>query len=674
MVKKRELDQAIIYNDSAYSIGLKVSNENQLNLVFTNSVYGNIHEIKGEFSEAFNYYSKNVKIIQASLGNNHPYLGIVFLELCRASYKDYDLKTSRIYLEKANEIISANENHGWSQLKRDYLITAVDYFRHAAEAQKNTIKNLDSLSRAVENYLENISFTNNSKQETEPLYHQLEYLSIIEKSMQVLMDKAYVKDITPELLYFSEKFKANTLSENLSRTYAEKFAGIPDSLLNKEYQLNIDIAYYEKKKFNEQYESVSPHDSLISIYKNKIFDLKRELEKLVEKFKSGYPDYHRLKYDFTVTKVQDIQSDLTSSQALIEYFTGDSSIFIFTITPTDYQVQEVKKDFPLEGWVSKMREGIYNYWISPNQPLDSYNEGNKKYAEAAYLLYQKLIAPIKIILPEELIIVPDGVLGYLPFDILLKEKPLAPENFKSYQYLIKNHQISYAYSATLWQEMKDKIHEAPKVFFAVAPSFEGEPIASRSVIDIRQSLGELKYNIPEVRAISSLVKGGDSITGKQATVAAFLERAGQYKILHLSTHGKADDRVGDYSFLAFAKSTDSLDNGKLYIRDLYNMHLNAEMVVLSACETGIGELQRGEGILSLARGFAYAGAKSIVNTLWSVNDKSTGEIMQYFYKHLKDGKSKDAALRFAKLDYLKNTNQPDPFSGPPCVRWRYVPH
>ena len=180
------------------------------------------------------------------------------------------------------------------------------------------------------------------------------------------------------------------------------------------------------------------------------------------------------------------------------------------------------------------------------------------------------------------------------------------------------------------------------------------PIRKIDLSQNRLALGPLQYNDDEVLVIDALV-GADVFVDSLATEDRFTSLAGDYRILHLSTHGKANDKVGDYSFLAFYEQDDSLENEWLYNRELYNLKLNADMVVLSACETGIGELQRGEGIISLARGFSYAGAKSIITTLWSVDDKSTMRLMENFYANLKSGQSKDAALRQAKLDYLKTS-------------------
>ena len=143
--------------------------------------------------------------------------------------------------------------------------------------------------------------------------------------------------------------------------------------------------------------------------------------------------------------------------------------------------------------------------------------------------------------------------------------------------------------------------------------------------------------------------GGNSktLTGEAATKANFLKMAGDFRILHLATHGKANARAGDFSFLVFA------DGEQLFVGDLYNLPLQADLVLLSACETGIGELRRGEGTISLARAFAFAGAKSVVTSLWNVGDQSTRQLMADFYGELKNGQAKNVALAEAKRHFLE---------------------
>ena len=291
------------------------------------------------------------------------------------------------------------------------------------------------------------------------------------------------------------------------------------------------------------------------------------------------------------------------------------------------------------------------------------------FGNAAHQLYQTLIAPVKAKLPkdEKLIIIPDGILGYLPFEALLTEKPPRPDAIPAYKYLIQDHQISYCYSATLLKEMRNKKHrqEPTQKLLAMAPFFLGNADTLLSQIDstefiagitLRDTLTALPSSGPEVASIHKILKG-QALYGKAATMAQFQKLAPQARILHLSTHGKADDRLGDYAYLAFGMPNAQGTFEKLYARDLYNLSLNADLVVLSACETGIGKLQRGEGIVSLARAFAYAGAKSIVTTLWKVSDEQSKNLMTSFYKYLSKGKEKDEALRLAKLEFLQKNEK-----------------
>lgn len=169
------------------------------------------------------------------------------------------------------------------------------------------------------------------------------------------------------------------------------------------------------------------------------------------------------------------------------------------------------------------------------------------------------------------------------------------------------------------------------------------------------SLAPLKWNLQEVLSLNNYFNHYTS-TGDKATEAAFKEKIKDYPIAHLAMHAIIDDEDPMYSKLLFAPSKDTLEDGMLHTFELYNMRLNTQMVVLSACNTGSGKLQKGEGVMSLARAFAYAGSPSVVMSHWAVDDKSTAELMKHFYKYLSKGKSKDAALRLAKLDFLKNSS------------------
>jgi CHAT domain-containing protein len=156
------------------------------------------------------------------------------------------------------------------------------------------------------------------------------------------------------------------------------------------------------------------------------------------------------------------------------------------------------------------------------------------------------------------------------------------------------------------------------------------------------------------RGLAPLLTGNEPIAsipqlqtlqGSAATLAAFREQAAHCQLLQLSTHAGADEND-------FAPRIEFIDQ-PLYLPELYAMKIPAELVVLSACETGLGRFEKGEGVMSLARGFAYAGANDLVASLWKVNESSTSELMQYFYANIKTGQTKSAALREAKLQYLR---------------------
>ena len=612
--RKKKYDEAIEMFKEAVQIEAKVHGTKHLNVAMYNYNIGICHLYKGEAEAADLYFHKSLDIYRELLEEGHPKMARPYFQigyLCKKN-KQYDLAST-------------------------YYDSSLICLRNIRKVFDSPLSKESHLSKHHEIYEKMIR-------------------SSLESNFQAQKDSLKPFSI-------AEQAKSAMLLDALNASNAKHFSGIPDSLIQKEEDFQQEIVFYDKIRQQLMEKDTMGIDTAILAVENKLSGYKQQLENLIGQLEHDFPAYYQAKYDFSTVDVTFVQNNLLDqNQSLVEYYVGDSSIYIFIILTDNFHILEIKKDFPLEKWVQDMRCGILA--VDDTSSCGQINNSNlqAQYASSAYFLYQKIFSPIDSILPDsaDIIIIPDGVLGYLPFDVLLVAPPEKGLLVNQYHYLLRDHTISYAYSATLLKEMKYTRHrrEPSKNLLAFAPSFDGNTVllASRLIDLSKRSnrLDSLLYNIPEVEAIGQII-ASDIVIGNAATKTAFTQQAGGYRILHLSTHGKANDQVGDYSYLAFHQLEDNTENGLLYNRELYNLELNADLVVLSACETGIGELKRGEGIISLARGFSYAGAKSIVTSLWSVNDKSTQVLMELFYKNLKKGMAKDKALRQAKLDYLKDS-------------------
>jgi CHAT domain-containing protein len=170
-----------------------------------------------------------------------------------------------------------------------------------------------------------------------------------------------------------------------------------------------------------------------------------------------------------------------------------------------------------------------------------------------------------------------------------------------------------------------------------------------------QTLAELTGVKDEVNDILKIIDG-NALFDEEATEYRFKYPDDSYKVIHVATHGIIDNENPMFSKLVFTEDTLHNEDGSLYAWELFNMKMDAEMAVLSACNTGCGKLRRGEGMMALARGFLYAGVPSMVISLWNVNDGSTAEIMKRFYHYLYLGLEKETALQKAKLDYLRDAD------------------
>jgi CHAT domain-containing protein len=255
------------------------------------------------------------------------------------------------------------------------------------------------------------------------------------------------------------------------------------------------------------------------------------------------------------------------------------------------------------------------------------------------------------------------MLGHIPFEVLLIEEGSAKTPYAQLSYLLTQYELSYNYSLSLWREqlsIQKKVNNGKML--ALAATYSSKQDSSNQSVnrsDYLRSLRDVLTPLPkaeeEVKNLEASYEGKFWF-GKDANENQFKEQAQDFSIIHLAMHGLLNKRSPILSALAFTENLDSLNDNFLEAWEIAHLKLKADLVVLSACETGYGKFEQGEGVMSLARSFMFAGVSSMVVSLWQVNDASTSIIMQNFYAQLKSGKTKAAALRDAKLNYIQRAD------------------
>lgn len=315
------------------------------------------------------------------------------------------------------------------------------------------------------------------------------------------------------------------------------------------------------------------------------------------------------------------------TETYINYFIGSLYTYQFSIQDGTYSLNRLTKTKTEQDTLiatCKRFNSFFNHSaVILNDP--------EQYAHVAYNLFRLL----KIPNDDALVISPDGILSFIPFDALFTEE----REFTSFQdnpYLIKKSEISYSTSSKVYVSAYRELPESPSIL-GLFPVFDS-------------SDRMLRYSLEEADAIEAQFKM-KKLFKNDATKAHFFSESGSYDILHLSTHASSG------SFLAPASL--SFIDQDIAVEQLYGERWSPALVVLSACETGVGKIIKGEGAQSLARGFYYAGAKNILFSQWKVNDRATAILMGSYYKNLRASKSRNNSLHRAKLEYLKSSDIKD---------------
>lgn len=416
------------------------------------------------------------------------------------------------------------------------------------------------------------------------------------------------------LLQLVERNRSQHLAKEFDAKYL-RFLNVPDSLFVQRNLLHLKMGELQgKSTLTEQEES---H------YRQLSKGLQAVEARIREKDQQYFPFFS----DSLTTN--DIQSALAEKQVLVRYLLASDNLYAFVLSRKAVRLFDLG---PQAALLQKVRDH--------HQALQSIDG---RAAALARELYQALLAPLDLGHGDlhSLVIVPDNVLNYLPFETLVDSVHGQP--------LVARVPISYSYGLRLWylQGRAAEVSAPQKPFVAFAPHYSSDDLQNRSENrpGDNKRLQNLAGAAREAAAISRTWKG-TLYEGEQATRARFLASALDYKIYHFAMHALMDEERPHHSSLVFQ------DEEELHYHELYGLHFPAEMVVLSACNTGMGKLVNGEGLLSLSRALTYSGVRSAVYSLWEVPDKETAVLMETFYRHLKKGHSRAEALALAKRDFL----------------------
>ncbi len=439
----------------------------------------------------------------------------------------------------------------------------------------------------------------------------------------------------------SEQTKAVVLAEALYKKELKQVANVPSNLLEQERQSQEQIAYFEKRLI----ESEEP--GLFSRLKDSLFQARRTLEIQDQQIQTNYPAYAAALFSYrTDTPVDSVQRNLPDDVALLEYFLGDSTVYTFLVTKDTFWAQEQPLPASFNQTASAFLRTV-NDW---RFVADSAALASKVFLDNSRLLYQWLLEkPLAVTNARRLFIVPDGKLSLLPFELLLTKSYSGQWIDRDVPFLLKERAVSYRFSC---RKQAQKQGTPEKGWGGFGLEYDDTGIAADN--PGLRDFGPLPFADDEIKAIKSVMGGAFWINGN-ATRKNFLKNAEDYGILHLAMHGVVDERNPLRSRLLFSTSVAG-DDPYVYASDLYNLQLQAGLSVLSACQSGTGAWKKGEGVLSLARAFAFAGCPSMVMSLWNVSDQSTAALMVSFYQQLKAGVTKDEALRSAKLNYLNTAS------------------
>ncbi|HLR24848.1 MAG TPA: CHAT domain-containing tetratricopeptide repeat protein [Fodinibius sp.] len=609
--RQGKTEEASTYFTKAFNLRKKLANPRNLALSLNSMIKLAIQH--QNYEEAHNY-TRKLKTIADTTGNRY-ILNDAFHYLGRISEAERDQQAALKYYKKAYNY-SQQLPHGnqISSLKQ----LALQFHR----------VNSDSAifyGQLAVNLIEKSRLTAGATAELKSGYFKKHFGFYTRLADWVI---EYYQD-TPRAFQLVEQAKARAFTEELAQSSQKVYRSLPEEIRIERHlkQQRIDSLYTVLERSNK----TNKYPQLSEQIRQAELDLSSFENKLAQQF----PQLNRLNSS-AVISLRQAQNILDGQTAVIEYALAGEKLLLFFITKDAVQVrsltpdndQSIKKK--LTAQIDAFRDAIIS------------NASRDQLQSKSDVLYQSLLAPFEEALPDyqNLIIVPDGALAYLPFEALRREQ----------QYLIENYRIKYIPSLTSLTLLEDPASSAQNELLAVSAS-------NFSTVDERPLSGSHLANLPstvaEVDSIASNFASASLLKNEAASEEALkqLIQQNQYRYVHLATHGLIDENQPARSGLAFSPAGNltatSKEDGILRSSEILGMNIQADMVVLSACNTGLGEVVGGEGMLGMQRSLFYAGTSTVVVSLWNVYDRSTAAFMNEFYKNLLSGKPEEGWIDYA---------------------------
>ncbi len=520
----------------------------------------------------------------------------------------------------------------------------------------------------------------------------------------------------------SEKGRAYLMLSQFKDRQAKAYSAIPNNLLEEERQIKLQIRYLEKSIQKAQQKKDWSDEKLLKRWEEEYVVQRYEFEEFLKQLETDYPEYYRQKYSTETVSIEALQSSLQENQTVLSYFIGEEKIYLFAITADEYEV--FTQDKP-NNWTKLVQDYLQSIKLHQKTEFHRYS----------FELYQTLLQEVMhhIIDPfaedddqKQVFIIPHAELHYLPFETLIISEGTPSMPYNKMDYLLNHCQISYHYSATLLyldlQKQSNAIAESAPADFAFtgfAPVYESTLGSQKLAIQQLQNKEEayatavnhseavrsdgtwvpLPYSKIEVENIVQLFEEQGHKSQKflyeSATKNNLERQIGKSRFVLIAAHGIVNDEYPELSGLVFSSqkqeersemrdiSSDEIVPSSrfspptshtdciLNMKEVAMIPMSADLVVLSSCESGIGELHKGEGMMAVNRGFLASGAKNVVSTLFKVNDKASCELTQLFFTHILKSLSRDlgsetysTALQKAKLELLQGEGvSPKTWSG-----------